>query len=67
MSEIANEIVKEYKIEQYYKKKYAKKRRKQSMNFEQCMKHRCDECKYNKKCSNKLKTQNGFIIRGNNE
>ena len=67
MGEIADEIIREYKMEQYYKKKYAKKKRKQSMNFELCMKYRCDECKYNKKCSNNLKTQNGFIIRGNNE
>lgn len=50
MGEIADEIIREYKIEQYYKKKYEKKRRKQSMNFEQCMKHRCDECKYKEKC-----------------
>lgn len=45
MGEIADEIIREYKIEQYYKRK-----RKQSMNFELCMKHRCDECKYKEKC-----------------
>lgn len=50
MGEIADEIIREYKIEQYYKKKYAKKKRKQSMNFELCMKYRCDECKNKEKC-----------------
>lgn len=48
MGEIADDIVREYKLEQYYKKKL--KKRKQSINFDYCMKHRCEECKYNEKC-----------------
>ena len=46
MGEIADDIVREYKLEQYYKKK----KMKQSINFDYCMKHRCEECKNNEKC-----------------